>query len=139
MPDETTQITEAQLEEITIGDTTGADDLDMITSWYTLNSQDYFLAYTTIPHIPCGLYNITYSQEFGMGLSRVNYTVDDVYLLPGMPYTQIINDLAAFWNSTEKFKNFKLKPHRGVRRCGYSVHRPSGVDEYSTYYSSAGK
>ena len=96
----------------------GADDTDKITSWYTLNGQDYFLAYTTMPHVPCGLYNIVFSRDFGMGLARVNYTADDVYLLPGMPYTQIINDLAAFWNSTDKFKTFKLKPHRGILLYG---------------------
>ncbi len=87
-------------------------------SWYTLNGQDYFLAQTTIPHVPSGLYNITFSQELGLGLTRVNYTVDDIFLLSGMPYTTIINDLAAFWNSTDKFKLLKLKPHRGILLYG---------------------
>lgn len=84
------------------------------TSWYTLNGQDYFLAPTTIPHVPSGLYNIIFSQDSGLGLSRVEYTVDDIFLLSGMPYTTIINDLAAFWNSADKFKLLKLKPHRGI-------------------------
>lgn len=96
----------------------GAADTELITSWYSLNDQDYFLAYTTIPHVPCGLYNITFNQEFGMGLSKVEYDADDIYLLPGTPYTKIINDLAAFWNSTDKFKAFKLKPHRGILLYG---------------------
>lgn len=98
--------------------TIGADDFGAITSWYTLNGQDYFLAYTTVPHIPSGLYSITYSEEFGMGVSAIEYDVDDIYLLPGTPYTQITNDLAAFWNSLEKFKEYKLKPHRGILLYG---------------------
>lgn len=97
---------------------TGSDDMSAITSWYTLNSQDYFLAYTTIPHIPSGLYTIAYSEEFGLGVSAIEYDVDDIYLLPGTPYMQITNDLAAFWNSLDKFREFKLKPHRGILLYG---------------------
>lgn len=120
MPEETKApvINEQQVAELIDDQTAGADDMDMITSWYSLNNQDYFLAYTTIPHVPTGLYNIIYSQEFGMGLAKVQYTVDDIYLLPGTPFTEIVNDLAAFWNSTEKFKAFKLKPHRGILLYG---------------------
>jgi len=92
------------------------EDTEM--SWYTLNGVEYFLAQTTIPHIPSGLYNITLNQEFGIGLARVDYTVDDIFLLSGMPYTTIINDLAAFWNSMEKFKLLKLKPYRGILLYG---------------------
>ena len=117
MPEEIDQIN-SRIDAEDDDQVMGADDVDMITSWYSLNSQDYFLAYTTIPHVPCGLYNIIFSQDFGMGLSRVTPASDDVYLLPGMPYTQIINDLAAFWNSTDKFKAFKLKPHRGILLYG---------------------
>lgn len=91
---------------------------ELTTSWYTLNGQDYFLAPTTKPHVPSGLYNISFNQELGLGLSRVDYTVDDIFLLSGMPYTTIINDLAAFWNSTDKFALFKLKPHRGILLYG---------------------
>lgn len=91
---------------------------DGVMSWYTLNGQDYFLAPTTTPHVPSGLYNITFNEESGLGLSRVDYTVDDIFLLHGMPYTTIINDLAAFWNSVDKFKLLKLKPHRGILLYG---------------------
>jgi hypothetical protein len=94
------------------------EDVSAVTSWYTLNGQDYFLAYTTMPHIPSGLYSITYSEEFGMGVSAIEYDVDDIYLLPGTPYTQITNDMAAFWNNLDKFRQYKLKPHRGILLYG---------------------
>ena len=74
----------------------GNDDTNMITSWYTLNNQDYFLAYTTIPHIPSGLYEITVNEDYGIGLSNVTYNTDELYLLPGVPYTGILQDLALF-------------------------------------------
>lgn len=116
-------------DDLTFNDNAGADDGDMITSWYTVNNQDYFLAYTTTPHIPHGLYTITFSEEFGMGLSRINYDADEIFVLPGMPYTNIINDLITFWNSAEKFKAFNLKPHRGIL-----LHGETGCGKTSLIY-----
>jgi hypothetical protein len=110
--------TSEELQDITVDSTAGADDVNMITSWYSLNGQDYFLAYTTIPHIPTGLYTITFNPEFGMGVTKIEYEVDDIYLLSGLPYTSIINDLVTFWNSTDKFREFNLKPHRGILLYG---------------------
>lgn len=118
-----TNLTDQVTDQVTDQDTdqdviTGADDLSMITSWYTLNNQDYFLAYTTMPHIPSGLYVVAQTDEFGLGVTQINYKVDDIYFLSGMPYTDIINDLVTFWNSTEKFEEYKLKPHRGILLYG---------------------
>lgn len=87
---------------------------DEITSWYTLNGQEYFLAYTTIPHVPAGLYNVIVNADMGIGLSQINYEIDDIMILHGSPYIHIINDLASFWNSIEKFRKHKLKNRMGI-------------------------
>lgn len=108
------------------------------TSWYTLNGQDFFLSPTSIPNIPSGLYNIISTQESGIGLSKVEYSTDDIFLLSGIPYTTIINDLATFWNSIDKFNMLKLKPYRGIllygeAGCGKSSLIYKLIEEIKTF------
>ena len=81
-----------KLDENTVNETAGANDLNYITSWYTLNNEDYFLAYTTIPNLPSGLYKIIYNEDYGMGVTEIKYDIDDIFFLSGTPYTNIIND-----------------------------------------------
>lgn len=94
------------------------NDTGVISSWLTINDQEYFPAYATTPHIPTGLYNIVINPDNGMGLSRVEYDTDNIFVLPHIPYTTIVNDLIIFWNSVNKFKALKLNPHRGILLYG---------------------
>ena len=94
--------------------------VDTSTSWYTLDYQEYYLTYTPTPNIPTGLYDTVSNPDFGVGLRKVDYPLDDIFLLSDMPYTKIINDLALFWNSTDKFKKLNLKPHHSILLYGES-------------------
>jgi hypothetical protein len=83
-------------------------------SWYTINNKDFFFNFKSYDKLPSGLYQTTFSQNDGVGLSKLEYNSDDFFVLPSLPHTEILNDIEKFWDNTEKFDKYNITHKRGI-------------------------
>ena len=88
--------------------------LPKVESWVTTNNKDFFFSFKSIDSIPSGLYSMTYSDNNGFGLSKMEYKSEEFFHLPSLPHKQIITDLQAFWDNKQKFIDYNLTPKRGI-------------------------
>jgi hypothetical protein len=88
--------------------------LPKVESWVTTNNKDFFFSFKSIDSIPSGLYSMTYSDNNGFGLSKMEYKSEEFFHLPSLPHKQIISDLQAFWDNKQKFIDYNLTPKRGI-------------------------
>jgi GTPase SAR1 family protein len=88
--------------------------LPKVESWVTTNNKDFFFSFKSIDSIPSGLYGMTYTDNNGFGLSKMDYKSEEFFHLPSLPHKQILNDLQAFWNNKQKFIDYNLTPKRGI-------------------------
>lgn len=87
---------------------------DKIESWTTLDNRKYFFAYKTVGKIPPGLYSMTYSSDYGFGVSKMEYKSEEFFHLPSLPHKKILTDLQKFWDNKQKFIDYNLNPKRGI-------------------------
>lgn len=88
--------------------------LPKVESWVTTNNKDYFFSFKSIDSIPSGLYSMTYTDNNGFGLSKMEYKSEEFFHLPSLPHKQIVADLQAFWDNKQKFIDYNLNPKRGI-------------------------
>lgn len=97
---------------------TGAEILSDISSnidtWFTPNNKDFFFNYKCLQTIPSGLYSITYTQDNGFGVSKMDYKSDEYFALPSFPHKTIISDMEKFWGSKETYNKYNITHKRGV-------------------------
>ena len=88
--------------------------LPKVESWVTTNNKDFFFSFKSIDSIPSGLYSMTYNDNNGFGLSKMDYASEEFFHLPSLPHKQIIADLQSFWDNKQKFIDYNLNPKRGI-------------------------
>ena len=88
--------------------------LPTVESWVTTNNKDFFFSYKSIDTLPSGLYSMTYNDNHGFGLSKMEYKSEEFFHLPSLPHKQIVKDLQAFWDNKQKFIQYNLNPKRGI-------------------------
>jgi AAA+ superfamily predicted ATPase len=88
--------------------------LPKVESWVTTNNKDFFFSFKSIDTIPSGLYSMTYTDNNGFGLSKMEYKSEEFFHLPSLPHKQIVADLQAFWDNKQKFIDYNLNPKRGI-------------------------
>jgi len=57
---------------------------------------------------------MTYTDNNGFGLSKMEYKSEEFFHLPSLPHKQIVADLQAFWDNKQKFIDYNLNPKRGI-------------------------
>lgn len=88
--------------------------LPKVESWVTTNNKDFFFSFKSVDSIPSGLYSMTYNDNNGFGLSKMEYKSEEFFHLPSLPHKQIVADLQSFWDNKEKFIQYNLNPKRGI-------------------------
>jgi hypothetical protein len=88
--------------------------LPTVESWVTSNNKDFFFSLRCIDTIPSGLYSMTFNDNNGFGLSKMDYKSEEFFHLPSLPHKEIIKDLEIFWNNKQKFIDYNLNPKRGI-------------------------
>jgi len=64
--------------------------LPKVESWVTTNNKDFFFSFKSIDTIPSGLYSMTYTDNNGFGLSKMEYKSEEFFHLPSLPHKQIV-------------------------------------------------
>lgn len=88
--------------------------LPTVESWVTLDNKNFFFSFKCVDTVPSGLYNMTYNDSQGFGITKVDYVSDDFFYLPSLPHKQIVSDLQKFWDNKDKFFKYNLNPKRGI-------------------------
>jgi GTPase SAR1 family protein len=88
--------------------------LPTVESWVTSNNKDFFFSLRCVDTIPSGLYAMTFNDNNGFGLSKMDYKSEEFFHLPSLPHKEIIKDLEIFWNNKQKFIDYNLNPKRGI-------------------------
>jgi energy-coupling factor transporter ATP-binding protein EcfA2 len=88
--------------------------LPTVESWVTSNNKDFFFSLRCVDSIPSGLYAMTFNDNNGFGLSKMDYKSEEFFHLPSLPHKEIIKDLEIFWNNKQKFIDYNLNPKRGI-------------------------
>ena len=88
--------------------------LPTVESWVTSNNKDFFFSLRCVDTIPSGLYSMTFNDNNGFGLSKMDYKSEEFFHLPSLPHKEIIKDLEIFWNNKQKFIDYNLNPKRGI-------------------------
>jgi SpoVK/Ycf46/Vps4 family AAA+-type ATPase len=57
---------------------------------------------------------MTFNDNNGFGLSKMDYKSEEFFHLPSLPHKEIIKDLEIFWNNKQKFIDYNLNPKRGI-------------------------
>lgn len=90
-----------------------------VDSWVTANHKDFFFSFKNVPHIPAGLFSMTFSEHSGYGVSKMTYSSDEFFHLPSLPHEKILADLQTFWDNKQKFVDYNLNPKRGIILHGH--------------------
>jgi GTPase SAR1 family protein len=88
--------------------------LPTVESWVTSNNKDFFFSLRCVDTIPSGLYSMTFNDNNGFGLSKMDYKSEEFFHLPSLPHKEIIKDLEIFWDNKQKFIDYNLNPKRGI-------------------------
>lgn len=114
MDEEQEAIGEVQESNIEIHDPSYDKEIARIQSWFSEDNKNFFFGYKSVETIPSGLYNIVFNQSTGFGLSKINYTKDDIYYLPDLPHEEIVADINNFLEKRSQFAKYNLVPKRGI-------------------------
>lgn len=93
--------------------------LPKVESWVTIDNKNFFFSFKCIDTIPSGLYSMTYNDQQGFGVIKMEYNSEEFFHLPSLPHDKIISDLQKFWDNKEKFINYNLNPKRGIILHGH--------------------
>jgi AAA+ superfamily predicted ATPase len=93
--------------------------LPKVESWVTLDNKNFFFSFKCIDTIPSGLYSMTYNDQQGFGVTKMEYKSEEFFHLPSLPHDKIIADLQKFWDNKEKFIKYNLNPKRGIILHGH--------------------
>jgi chromosomal replication initiation ATPase DnaA len=103
-------------------------DADVPSCWSNLKNNEYAPAYSTVPKVPAGVY------EIGWNSSLSTYTVkkqpfksDELYHLPSYEITDILKDIDNFWDRADNYKKYNYVHKRGILMYGEPGCGKSGI------------
>ena len=105
------------------------------TSWSILANDEFVPSYSTVDKLPPGFYELKYSPESRQDvLRKKNISVDELFYLPSNEVLDIVQDIKNFWQSEQKFKDYKLLHKRGILLYGDPGCGKSGIIQLCTSY-----
>lgn len=103
-----------EIGETEIQDFSYDEELAKIQSWHSQDNKNFYFGYKSISGLPSGLFKIVLNETTGFGLSKINYTKDEIYYLPSLPHKEIVGDVNNFLEKRDKFLQYNLVPKRGI-------------------------
>ena len=98
------------------------------TRWSILQNETFAPSYVSIPQIPAGLYEITWSssiQSHVMVKQKLN--IDELYELPSPEIQSILSDIQLFWDKKTVYKEYNFVHKRGILLWGDPGCGKSGI------------
>jgi len=103
------------------------------SSWSILANGEFVPSYPTVDKLPPGFYELKYSPESNKDvLRKKNISVDELFYLPSNEVLDIVQDIKNFWESEQKFKDYKLLHKRGILLYGDPGCGKSGIIQLCT-------
>ena len=105
------------------------------TRWSILQNETFAPSYVSIPQIPAGLYEITWSssiQSHVMVKQKLN--IDELYELPSPEIQSILTDIQLFWDKKTVYKEYNFVHKRGILLWGDPGCGKSGIIQLCITY-----
>lgn len=98
------------------------------TCWGTLQDEEFAPAFTSIPKVPAGIYEIIYNRELNCNtLKKQPFKTDELYQLPSYEIQDILKDIQNFWDRRDKYKEYNFVHKRGILMYGEPGCGKSGI------------
>lgn len=104
------------------------------SQWASHPGGKYTPTMPTVSKIPPGFYEIGYDGHIGVYFEKKRVSTDELYQLPSLELTDIINDIETFWKKSEKYKEYGFLHKRGILLYGDPGTGKSGIIQLCTKY-----
>jgi SpoVK/Ycf46/Vps4 family AAA+-type ATPase len=103
-------------------------DLTIPTCWSNLKNEEFAPAYSTVPEVPAGVYEIGWNPGVqSHTLRKQPFTTDELYQLPSPEIKDILNDINSFWQRVGIYKQYSFVHKRGILLYGEPGCGKSGI------------
>lgn len=86
--------------------------------WVDIDNSFFLSQKPNMESIPSGLYNIKNCMQRGTYIEKKSVLIDEIFLVPDKLIADITDDLAKFWESKQKYKEYKITYKRGILTFG---------------------
>ena len=98
------------------------------TCWGTLQDEEFSPAFTSVPKVPAGIYEIVWNRQLSQHtLKKQPFKTDELYQLPSYEITDILKDIQNFWDRKDKYKEYNFVHKRGILMYGEPGCGKSGI------------
>ena len=103
-------------------------DKDVPSCWSNLKNNEYAPAYSTVPKVPAGVYEIGWNGNLSTyTVKKQPFKSDELYHLPSYEITDILKDIDNFWNRADNYKKYNYIHKRGILMYGEPGCGKSGI------------
>ena len=98
------------------------------TCWGTLQDEEFVPAFTSVPKVPSGIYEVVYNRQLNQHtLKKQPFKTDELYQLPSYEIMDILRDIQNFWDRKDKYKEYNFVHKRGILMYGEPGCGKSGI------------
>lgn len=101
------------------------------SEWSIKGTKKYSPSQPTIHQLPAGFYEVD-EDSYGIHLELKGVNTDELYTLPSDELLDILNDIVAFWEKEEQYKEYKFVHKRGILMYGEPGNGKSGIIQLIT-------
>ncbi len=101
---------------------------EQYSQWSVRSNGEFLPTFQTVDKLPSGYYELSYDNSANSAkLSKKTTSTDELFNLPTIEISSIINDLETFWESKGKYTEFNLIHKRGILLWGDPGCGKSGI------------
>lgn len=86
--------------------------------WVDIDNSFFISQKPNTESIPAGLYNVKTDMQRGVYIEKKSVLLDEIFLVPDRLIAEITDDLAKFWESKQRYKDYKITYKRGILTYG---------------------